>query len=208
MHKQPGWRGAKSGLRFALYTWAPAGLPKQQSSFDNLGNCVVRYGRWVLCCVALLAALTTPTWAATRAYVMNGLFVGTGLATVAARLREQGYIVFYGSYTQDRSFAADACAHPDDRIVIIGHSFGAERAARMATQAAGCGARDVTLIGIDPAAPVAVSGVAHAVNFVGEYHGTIAGAQNISVPGYTHMSILESPEMQQRILQEAEAGGP
>jgi hypothetical protein len=164
--------------------------------------------RLMVCSMALLAALTAETWAATRAYVMNGLFVGTGLATIAARLREHGYIVFYGSYTQDRDFTADACAHIDDRIVVIGHSFGAERAAHVATQAAACGARDVTLIGIDPAAPVSVSGVAHAINFVGEYHGTIFGAQNIPMPGYTHMSILESPEVQQRILQEAEAGGP
>ena len=65
----------------------------------------------------------------TRAYVMNGLFVGTGLATIAARLRQRGYIVAYGSYKQDRAFAADACAHPADRIVVIGHSFGAEAAA-------------------------------------------------------------------------------
>ena len=74
----------------------------------------------------------------------------------------------------------------------------------MATQAAACGARDVTMIGIDPAAPATVSGVAHAVNFVGEYRGTIAGAQNIPVPGFTHMGIMESPEVQARILEEAQ----
>jgi hypothetical protein len=160
--------------------------------------------RLICCCMALLAALTTQSWAASRAYVMNGLFAAPGLAVIAARLRERGYIVAYGNFDQDRAFAADACAHPDDRIVVIGHSFGAERAAKVATQAAACGARDVTLIGVDPAAPAAVSGVAHAVNFVGEYHGTIAGAQNIPVPGFTHMSIMESPAIQERILQEAE----
>ena len=154
--------------------------------------------------MALLAALTTESWAATRAYVMHGLFVGNGLATIAWRLRERGYIVAYGSYRQDRAFAADACAHVADRIVVIGHSFGAEAAARVATQAAACGARDVTMIGVDPAAPAAVSGVSHAVNFVGEYRGTIAGAQNIPVPGYSHMGIMESPELQARILEEAE----
>lgn len=163
--------------------------------------------RVMCCCVALPAALTTDSWAATRAYVMNGLFVGTGLATIAARLRERGYIVDYGSFDQDRDFAADACAHPQDRIIVIGHSFGAERAARVATQAAACGAGDVTLIGIDPAAPAEVRGVAHAVNFVGEYHGTIAGAQNIPAPGYTHMGIMESPAIQQRILEEVDQAG-
>jgi pimeloyl-ACP methyl ester carboxylesterase len=150
--------------------------------------------------LAALAQHTIP--GTTRAYVMNGLFVGTGLATIAGRLRERGYIVAYGSYRQDRAFAADACAHPADRIVVIGHSFGAEAAARVATQAAACGARDVTMIGVDPAAPSEVRGVSHAVNFVGEYRGTIAGAQNIPVPGYTHMSIMESPTVQQRILSE------
>jgi len=156
--------------------------------------------------MALLAALTTEAFAATRAYVMNGLFVGSGLAVIAERLRERGYIVAYGSYSQDREFAADACAHAADRIVVIGHSFGAERAARVATQAAACGARDVTLIGVDPAAPAEVTGVAHAINFVGEYRGTIAGAVNIPVPGFTHMGIMENPAMQERIVEEAEVG--
>ena len=97
--------------------------------------------------MALLAALTAECSAATRAYVMNGLFVGHGLAVIADQLRQRGYIVAYGSYEQNRQFAADACAHIDDRIIVIGHSFGAERAAEVATQAAACGARDVTMIG-------------------------------------------------------------
>ncbi len=101
--------------------------------------------RLMCCCMAVLVSLTTDSWATTRAYVMNGLFVGTGLATIAWRLRERGYIVMYGSYRQDRAFATDACAHPADRIIVIGHSFGAEAAARVATQAAACGARDVTI---------------------------------------------------------------
>jgi hypothetical protein len=163
--------------------------------------------RLMCCCLALLAALTTDSWAASRAYVMNGLFVGSGLAAIAARLRERGYVVAYGSFDQDRQFAADACAHTGDRIVVIGHSFGAERAAKVASQAAACGARDVTLIGVDPSQPVAVVGVAHAVNFVGELGGTIAGAQNIPVPGYTHMSIMDSPAVQERILEEVDQGG-
>ena len=98
--------------------------------------------------------------AATRAYVMNGLFVGHGLAVIADQLRQRGDIVAYGSYEQNRQFAADACAHIDDRIIVIGHSFGAERAAEVATQAAACGARDVTMIGIDPSESTQVSGVA------------------------------------------------
>jgi hypothetical protein len=162
--------------------------------------------------MALVAALTTDalstgTSAATRAYVMNGLFIGIGLAKIADQLRARGDIVFYGSFEQNRAFAADACAHIQDRIVVIGHSFGAERAAEVATQAAACGARGVILIGVDPSQPVQVTGVAHAVNFVGEMGGTIAGAQNISVPGYTHMGIMESPAVQARILSEVDSSG-
>ncbi len=48
--------------------------------------------------------------------------------------------------------------------------------------------------------------MAHAVNFVGELGGTIAGAQNIPVPGYTHMGIIESPAVQERILEEVDQG--
>ncbi len=162
--------------------------------------------RVVLCSLAFVAALTTGAAAATRAYVMNGLFVGHGLAAVAAALRQRGYIVAYGSYEQNRQFAADACAHPDDRIVVIGHSFGAERAAEVATQAAACGARDVTMIGVDPSQSVAVASSVHAINFVGELGGTIAGAQNIPVPGYTHMGIMDSPQVQQWILQAVDQG--
>lgn len=163
--------------------------------------------RLLFCATALLAAFATNASAATRAYVMNGLFVGNGLAVIAAQLRQRGYIVAYGSYEQNRAFAADACAHIDDRIVVIGYSFGAERAAEVATAAAACGARDVTLIGIDPSQPAEVRGVAHAVNFVGELGGTIAGAQNIPAPGYTHMGIMESPAVQQRILEEVDQPG-
>ena len=160
--------------------------------------------RAVICATALLAALTTGAAAATRAYVMNGLFVGHGLAAVADALRARGYIVAYGSFEQSRQFAADACAHSGDHIVVIGHSFGAERAAEVATRAAACGARDVTLVGVDPSQSVTVVGVAHAVNFVGELGGTIAGAENIPVPGYTHMGIMDSPAVQQRILDEVD----
>jgi len=162
--------------------------------------------RLISCSVALLAALTVESWAADRAYVMNGVFVGTGLAKIAGRLRARGYIVAYGSYTQAAAFAADACAHRSDRIVVIGHSYGAdEAAATVAPQAAACGARDVTLITVDPAnaRPAGVRGVSHIVNFVGAFGVTIPGAQNIPVPGYNHMSMLESPAVQERILSQA-----
>ena len=39
---------------------------------------------------------------------------------------------------------------------------------------------------------------------VGAYTREIAGVQNILVPGYTHMGIMESPAVQERILSEVE----
>jgi hypothetical protein len=162
--------------------------------------------RLICCCLVLLVTFGSQCRAETRGYVMYGLFFGKGLMQIADALRERGYTVSYGSYTQNRSFAADACAHRDDRIVVIGHSFGAERAAEVATQAAACGARDVTLIAVDPSAPATVVGVAHAVNFVGVYHSTITGAQNIPMPGYSHMGIMDSPDVQARILEQVEQG--
>jgi hypothetical protein len=153
--------------------------------------------------MALLAALAMESRAADRAYVMNGFWAGPGMAKIAGRLREHGYIVAHGSYTQAAAFPADACAHPVDRIVVIGHSFGADAAARVAPQVAACGAGDVTMISIDAANPsIAVRGVSRVVNFVGEYGITIAGAQNIAVPNVSHMTILESPAVQERILSE------
>jgi len=161
--------------------------------------------RLFCCCIALAAMFASECSAATRAYVMNGLYVGDGLARVAERLRARGDIVQFGSYTQADAFAADACAHRSDRIVVVGHSFGAQAAARVATQARACGARAVTMIGIDPPkGDTSVRGVSRAVNFVGEYEGTIAGARNVPVPGYSHMGIMESPAMQARILSAAQ----
>jgi hypothetical protein len=156
--------------------------------------------RLLVCCIVLAVMFASECSAATRAYVMNGLFVGTGLAQIGERLRARGNIVTIGSYARAGEYAADACAHPRDRIVVIGHSFGATAAAEVATRAAACGARDVTMIGIDPASGGASVHGARAVNFVGEYGNAISGALNIRVPGATHMGILESPAFQARVL--------
>ena len=70
----------------------------------------------------------------------------------------------------------------------------------MATQAAACGVRPRDHDRHRSGGPSAVRGVVHAVNFVGEKGGTITGAQNIPVAGCSHMGIMESPEVQERIL--------
>jgi len=160
--------------------------------------------RLLYCCIAFALMFTSECSAATRAYVMYGGIVGAGLAKIAASLRARGDIVEYGSYTQAAEFGADACAHTRDRIVVIGHSFGGTAAVEVATKASTCGARNVTMISIDPASSGAVQGPARAVNFVGEYGNSIAGARNIPVPGFTHMGILENPAFQARVLSAAQ----
>ena len=87
----------------------------------------------------------------TRAYVMNGLFVGTGLATIAARTSPARL-----HRRLRRLLASQLCgrcrAHPADRIVVIGHSFGAEAAARCRPRRRPV-ARDLIMIHIDAEAP-------------------------------------------------------
>jgi hypothetical protein len=155
--------------------------------------------------IAALLASASQAHSATRAYVLNGLIAGNGLEQIGQRLRARGDIVVVGSYTRADEFAAEACAHRGDRLIVIGHSLGAEAAASVATQARSCGVRSVTMIGIDPPkSDAAVKGVGRAVNFVGALAGTISGARNVPTPGYGHMEIIERPEIQARILAAAE----
>lgn len=174
--------------------------------------------RLLLCSLAIALTFTSAAQAATappadqaaapksrtvtRAYLLTGL-VGGGDAmnAMAAQLRAHGVLVTISSYTEADAIAADACAHRGDRLIIMGHSLGATASASIATKAAACGARNVTMVGIDPPNfGATVSGVSHAVNFVGELNGKIAGAQNIMVPGYGHWQIVDDPAMQRRFL--------
>jgi Alpha/beta hydrolase family len=134
-------------------------------------------------------------------YGLLGEIFTPGISKVAEKLREHGAIVEVGSWIQSSGFAAEACAHRHDRLIIVGHSLGAVEAARVTTEARSCGARDVTMVAIDPP-PTAVSvpGGARAVNFVGVLHGTIAGARNVPIKGYGHIAIVDNSAMQQRIV--------
>jgi hypothetical protein len=141
----------------------------------------------------------------TRAYVMNGLlgevFNPKGMYEIAGKLRARGAIVRVGSWTQADEFEADACAHYRDRIIIVGYSMGAARAATIATEVRACGARGVTMIGVDPPAiGGAVGNGVHAVNFVGVLGGSIAGARNVPVPGLGHLDIINDRTMQNRVI--------
>jgi hypothetical protein len=155
--------------------------------------------------VAVLLASACQAECATRAYVMNGLIAGPGLAKISDKLRSRGDIVELGSYGQVNEFAADACAHRGDHIVVVGHSLGATAAAIFATQVRACGAHSVTMVSIDPPRnDLSIHGIPRAVNFVGSFEAPIAGAHNIAVKGFSHMGILEDPGMQARIISAAE----
>jgi hypothetical protein len=155
--------------------------------------------------IVFLAVGTQNALAATsRAYVMNGVIAGPGMERIADRLRDRGVIVKFGSFLQESSFAKDACDHRDSHIIVIGHSAGALAAASVANDAHGCGAHNVTMVGIDPPPFGAkVTGV-RATNFVGSFNGKIEGARNIPTPGFGHMAILENAVIQSRVLSAAQ----
>lgn len=139
----------------------------------------------------------------TRAYLMNGL-AGNAMEQIGEKLRARGAIVEVGSWTQADAFESEACAHRGDRIIVIGHSLGATAAARVATQARACGARNVTMVGIDPPATGAsVPRGSRAVNFVGALNGSIEGARNVPVPGYDHNAVVTDSAMQNRVVSTA-----
>jgi hypothetical protein len=143
------------------------------------------------------------TRAQTRAYVMNGLFgeMLTGaMYSIGGKLRQRGAIVSVGSWMTAPLYAADACAHKGDRIVIVGHSLGATAAAQVAMAAKRCGARSVTVVGVDPPASAAAVRGVKATNFVGALRGRIAGARNVPTPGYGHIGIVNDQRMQSRIV--------
>ena len=141
---------------------------------------------------------------AVRAYVMNGLlgeFFTSAMSEIGDKLLARGVIARVGSWTQQDSFVADACAHSHDRIVFIGHSMGAVAAAGAVAQAKACGVRQVSMVGIDPPnIGAAVPSGVHAVNFVGALNASITGAQNVPVSGLGHIQIVNDPTMQKRIV--------
>jgi hypothetical protein len=153
----------------------------------------------------LIMLLSSEAHAATRAYLMNGLlgwvFAPAAMPSLGARLRARGAIVTIGSWTQEGSFAADACRHRDDTIVFIGHSLGGPAATRAADAARACGVRNVRAVSIDPPrnGAVASRGV-RSTNFVGVLGGEITGARNVPSPGYGHIQIANDPHMQARVV--------
>lgn len=142
-----------------------------------------------------------------RAYVVKGLLgevFTPGMNEIADRFRAMGFAVRVGNWTQSDDFIADACAHRQDRIIIVGHSMGAIEAANILTQAKACGAHNIAMVSVDPPPTAAsVPAGSRAVNFVGVMSGTIAGARNIPVSGYGHLAIVDESAMQKRIVSTA-----
>jgi hypothetical protein len=150
-----------------------------------------------------LARAASTSHVVTRAYLMSGFGdLGAGaMNTMGAKLRARGVVVTVGSYAQADTFAADACAHRNDQIIVIGYSLGATAGARLANAARACGVRYVRLVGIDPpGSDAAVSRGVNATNFVGALQGTISGARNTAAPGYDHAGIINNPRMQTRFV--------
>jgi pimeloyl-ACP methyl ester carboxylesterase len=138
-----------------------------------------------------------------RAYLMSG-FANSGadaMSTMGAKMQERGVLVTVGSHMQADEFAADACAHHKDPIIVLGFSLGATAGARLANAARACGVRFVRLVAIDPpASDAAVSESVSATNFVEALQGTISGARNTAAPGYDHAGIISDPGMQARFI--------
>jgi pimeloyl-ACP methyl ester carboxylesterase len=160
----------------------------------------------------MLELLAGSAQAATRIYLMRGIggrMFSSAMDDEAAKLRRHGAIVTVGDWTQWADFAADAAAHPNDRIVLIGHSAGAWGAAQAANTLAARGRR-AKVVGIDPLCMAAeVDAAVNAVNFFstrcGLGGGEMAGARNIDVSGYgkDHIGIAADPRVQSRVLAEA-----
>ena len=154
---------------------------------------------------ALAQTISTPH-VVTRAYLMSGSFdLGSGaMSAMGAKLRARGIIVTVGSYTQADAFAADACAHRNHGIIVVGYSLGAAAGVRLANAARACGIGRVRLVGVDP--PASDASVSHGVSatiFVGALQGRISGARNTPAPGYDHLGIINDRRMQARIVASA-----
>lgn len=154
-------------------------------------------------CVAAIAPARAAERVIARVYVVRGL-IGTVVApmtAIAGELRGAGGDVVMGSWWQATALGFDACAHKAQPIIIVGHSLGGPAAAAIGNTAKACGAREVTVVSIDPPpnGSAVVRGI-RATNFVGSLGGTIAGARNVPTPGYGHIAIINDRSMQTRIV--------
>ena len=148
--------------------------------------------------VILIVLVCTNAHAATRVYLMRGLggaFISNSMDQIGAKLHGP---VMVGDWTDGPRFAADAQAHPHDRIVLVGHSMGAKAAADAARELRGM---RVKVIGVDPLFSGATCvGVRDCICFWGQGN-SMPGARNVYIAStYGHISYALDPYVQSRII--------
>jgi pimeloyl-ACP methyl ester carboxylesterase len=160
------------------------------------------------CAVAMLfaATLVSHAFAATRVYESGGagcpLFLG-GLQAIGAHLEARGAVVSVGC-----SFdVAEIASHRGDRIVLIGHSYGALHAAAAARALKAYGIR-AAVIAIDPLwtpnVGASCAGVADCACFWGQGE-PMPRARNVRIPPARydiigHIEYAAQPNVQARVL--------
>ena len=152
-------------------------------------------------CAALAVALSVShAHAATRVYLMRGLLeLSPGLSTIGDMLRARGAIVTVGSWMQREQFVRDALRHPQDRIVFGGHSMGDQEAFSAGAQVKGS-----RVVGLDP---LCTSPRGRGVNIWGNTclgrFATVAGASNVLISGYSHITYCTDPRVQRAFVRYA-----
>jgi predicted esterase len=141
----------------------------------------------------------------TRVYLLRGLGHLSNFAPLSRDLRSTGAVVRVYGWASWRNAVRDASRHRGDRIVVGGHSQGADRAlvAGAALRARGV---PVHVVSLDPLCtfPTAAPGL-FAVNIWGStcngYDGTVPGAKNIYIRDTSHVHYPADAEVRTMFVQ-------
>jgi len=161
------------------------------------------------------AAPGEPRAGATHVYLLRGLFnvFSTGMDDLAAKLNRRGVRASVYNHTEHPGLvAAIAARHRagrGERVVIVGHSLGANDAVRMAAMLGEHRINVSLVITYDPTATMLVSGnVSRAVNFYQSnngwgariapgrgFHGSLSNIDLARDPDLGHVSIDKSNKL-------------
>lgn len=144
-----------------------------------------------------------------RAYYMRGLGDLGGVLTheaanqIAGNLQDHGYVVTVGEWTDLQRFLADALEHPEDFILLSGHSMGCKASFDGAPRLMDAGIK-VRVVGLDPlcTGPTYTKGL-DATNIWGNACGAlgpIPGAKNIYLQAGPHITYPNQPIVQQTFM--------
>ncbi len=148
-----------------------------------------------------------------RAYYMRGLGDLGGALThgaalqIATALQDHGFAsVGVGEWTDLQRFLADALEHPDDFILLSGHSMGCKAAFDGAPNLMAAKIK-LRVVGLDPlcTGPVYTPGL-DATNIWGNpcgELGPIPGAKNIHLVAGPHVTYPDQPEVQKAFIKAA-----